>query len=133
MTTLRGVTSAPQPRVLSADVLANGCLQIVVEPPAYTTHIQLAHAEQSLSRAIGCAVDVVTPTILQNRLKIALRDTVFRELDTAAGENGYQLHMWTAEAIADDLSRCSTAVDDREPAELVPAVREWLQQRRQER
>ncbi|MCC8962475.1 hypothetical protein H8A95_09150 [Bradyrhizobium sp. Pear76] len=119
------MTSAPQSRVVSAVVLANGCLQIVVEPPPYATHMQIARAEQALSQAIGCAVDVVTPTILQNRLKSAIRDTVFHELD-AAGENGYPLDRWTAEAIAEDLTRCSPALDGGDPKELLPLVREWM-------
>ena len=58
-----------------------------------------------------------------------LRDTVHRELDTAANENGYQLDSMTPEAIADDLTRYSPALDSRDPVELVPAVEEWLQVR----
>jgi hypothetical protein len=58
-----------------------------------------------------------------------LRLIVFRELDTASIENGYPLPSWTAQAIAEDLARHSSALDDKDPADLVPAVREWLQQR----
>lgn len=58
----------------------------------------------------------------------SLRLIVFRELDTA--HDGYPLPSWTADAIAEDLARHSPALDDRDPDELVPAVREWLQQRR---
>jgi hypothetical protein len=61
---------------------------------------------------------------------IALRLIVFRELDTAHDDNGYPLPSWTAEAISEDLARHSPALDDRKPADLVPAVMEWLQQRR---
>jgi hypothetical protein len=59
-----------------------------------------------------------------------LRLIVFRDLDTASIENGYPLPYWTAQAIAEDLARHSPALDDRDPEELVPAVMEWLQQRR---
>lgn len=55
---------------------------------------------------------------------------VFRALDTAADENGYPLPSWTAEAIAEDLARHSPALDTKAPADLVPAVQEWLWQRR---
>jgi hypothetical protein len=60
----------------------------------------------------------------------ALRLIVFRELDAAHYENGYPLPSWTEQAISEDLARHSPALDDRDPEELVPAVREWLQQRR---
>jgi hypothetical protein len=60
----------------------------------------------------------------------ALLLIVFRELDTAHNENGYPLPSWTAQAIAEDLARHSPALDHREPEELAPAVREWLQNRR---
>ena len=58
-----------------------------------------------------------------------LRDIVHAEL-AAALENGYPLDTWTADAIADDLARYSPALDDRDPAELVPYVKDWLQSRR---
>ena len=54
-----------------------------------------------------------------------LRLIVFRELDTASIENGYPLPSWTAQAIAKDLARHSPALDDRNPDDLVPHVREW--------
>jgi hypothetical protein len=44
----------------------------------------------------------------------SLRDIVHRELGTAADENGYPLDTWTADALADDLARCSPALDDRQ-------------------
>ena len=59
-----------------------------------------------------------------------LRLVVFRELDTAHNENGYPLPSWTAQAIAEDLARHSPALDDKDAEELVPAVQEWLQNRR---
>ncbi len=59
----------------------------------------------------------------------ALRLIVFRELNTAADENGYPIASWTAQAIAEDLARHSPALDTKDPADLVPAVKEWLQQR----
>jgi hypothetical protein len=55
---------------------------------------------------------------------------LIRELDTAHYENGYPLPSWTAQAIAEDLARHSPALDTKDPADLVPAVREWLQGRR---
>jgi hypothetical protein len=63
-----------------------------------------------------------------DHLKIRL--IVFRELDTAHTENGYPLPSWTSQAIAEDLARHSPALDDKDPADLVPAVMEWLQQKR---
>jgi hypothetical protein len=60
----------------------------------------------------------------------ALRLIVFRELDTAHDENGYPLPSWTAQAIAEDLAHHSPALDGREPPDLVPAVMEWLRERR---
>jgi hypothetical protein len=55
---------------------------------------------------------------------------LIRELDTAHYENGHPLPSWTAQAIAEDLARHSPALDTKDPADLVPAVREWLQGRR---
>jgi hypothetical protein len=60
----------------------------------------------------------------------ALRLIVFRELDTLNNECGYPLPSWTAQAIADDLARHSSGLDDKDPADLVPAVLEWLKERR---
>jgi hypothetical protein len=66
---------------------------------------------------------LITETRSIVRCDAALRDIVHREL--AAGvENGYPLDTWTAEAIADDLARCSPALDDRDPEALVPHVKE---------
>jgi hypothetical protein len=55
-----------------------------------------------------------------------LRLIVFRELDTAHYESGYPLPSWSAQAIAEDLARHSSGLDDKDPADLVPAVLEWL-------
>lgn len=58
-----------------------------------------------------------------------VREIVFREL-SAAVDNGYRVDLWTARYAADNLARYSPALDDRDPDELVPHVREWLRQRR---
>jgi hypothetical protein len=60
---------------------------------------------------------------------MTLRDIVFREL-AAAVDNGYPVDRWTAAYAADDLARYSPALDDQDPEELVPYVKEWLQSRR---
>jgi hypothetical protein len=61
----------------------------------------------------------------------SLRDIVFRELDAAVDERGYRwLCASTPEYVAFHLIRYS-GLDDRYPEELVPAVQEWLQQRRE--
>jgi hypothetical protein len=54
---------------------------------------------------------------------------VLDNLDTAVS-NGSSISTWTAEAIAYDLSCHSPAFGGRDPEELVPFVREWLQKRR---
>jgi hypothetical protein len=59
-----------------------------------------------------------------------LRLIVFRELDTAHYESGYPLPSWTAQAIAEDLARHWPDLADKDPADLVPAVNEWLRERR---
>jgi hypothetical protein len=59
-----------------------------------------------------------------------LRLIVFRELDTLNNECGYPLPSWTVQAIAEDLVRHSPALDKMDPADLVPAVNEWLRERR---
>jgi hypothetical protein len=58
-----------------------------------------------------------------------LRDDVFREMDRFAAEHMYETSAgWTAEEIADDIPHAdrSPALDGRDPADLVPFVKEWL-------
>lgn len=56
-----------QAALVSAAVLGDAALQIVIDSPPGEHHLSLAAAEQAVGMALGCSVDLATPSILRNR------------------------------------------------------------------
>ena len=54
------------------------------------------------------------------------RENVFTALNVAQN-NGYDLKIWSAQEIADDLATYDSDFDECDPEILIPFIQEWLQ------